>query len=166
MGQCDLGLPGEPELRFLFYDRILELQPGRHALATKAISIGDEFLPDHYSRRPLMPATLVLESLAQVGGWLYIVSEGFGIQCVLGMVEGVRIHRPVPVGDTLLLEVWLEYRHRDGATLRAEARSGRQPLLSVSRMMFASERMNNPADVRRARELFAYLSGGFEVNGV
>jgi 3-hydroxyacyl-[acyl-carrier-protein] dehydratase len=150
----------------LFYDRILGLEPGRRALASKTISIGDEFLPGHFSRRPLMPATLVLEALAQVGGWLYIVTEQFGIRCVLGMAEGVRVYSHVPAGSTLSLEVWLDYQHRDGATMHAEARFGSQPVLTVSRMMFASERTRDVAEIQKARELFAYLSGGFDVSGI
>ena len=51
-----------------------------HALATKAISIGDEFLPSHYDRKPVMPSTLVLEAVTQVAGWLYIVTSNFAIR--------------------------------------------------------------------------------------
>ena len=44
-------------MRFLFYDRIIEMELGKHAVATRSISVADEFLLDHYSRKPLMPAT-------------------------------------------------------------------------------------------------------------
>ena len=42
------ALGGIGGVRFLYYDRILEMDLGKHAVATKAISIGDEFLAEHY----------------------------------------------------------------------------------------------------------------------
>lgn len=148
-------------MRFLFYDRVLELEPHERVLATKAVSIGDEFLGEHYGRRPVMPATLMLESLAQVGGWLYIVSEAYAVRVVLAMVQGVRVLRHPRPGDTLLVEAWMEYRHRDGASLRGEIRVDDRPVMTVRRLLFASEPTGDPAEIARARDLFAYLSGGF-----
>jgi 3-hydroxyacyl-[acyl-carrier-protein] dehydratase len=148
-------------MRFLFYDRVLELEPDKRVLATKAVSIGDEFLGEHYGRRPIMPATLMIESLAQVAGWLYIVSEAYAVRTVLAMVQGVRVERHPRPGDTLTVEAWMEYRHRDGASFRGEVRVDEQPAMTVRRLVFASERTGDPLEIARARELFAYLSGGF-----
>ena len=152
-------------MRFLFYDRILELTPERRMVATKAVSIGDEFLPNHYSRRPLMPATLVLESLAQTAGWLHMVSEGFRIHAVLVMFEGARVERHPRAGDTLILEATLQFQHRDGATLQGEARDGSGVFVRVARMVFANVELKDPRDIRKTKELFSYLSGGFDLNG-
>jgi 3-hydroxyacyl-[acyl-carrier-protein] dehydratase len=152
-------------VRFLLYDRVLDLEPARRMVATKAISIGDEFLPEHYSRCPLMPATLVLESLAQVAGWLYMATEGFSIHAVLVMLEGAEVKRHPRPGDTLTLEVSLEFRHRGGATLCGEARDSAGLFVRVKRLVFASVELTDPRDVRQAKELFSYLSGGFHLNG-
>jgi 3-hydroxyacyl-[acyl-carrier-protein] dehydratase len=153
-------------VRFLFYDRILELAPERRMVATKAVSIGDEFLPNHYARCPLMPATLVLESLAQAAGWLYMVTEGFRIHAVLVMFEGAQVERHPRAGDTLTLEVTLQFQHRGGATMQGEARDSSGLFVRVSRMVFASVELKDPRDIRKMKELFAYLSGGFDLNGV
>lgn len=152
-------------MRFLFYDRILELEPARRMVATKAISIGDEFLPNHYTLCPLMPATLVLESLAQAAGWLYMATEGFTIHAVLVMFEGAEVKRHPRAGDTLIIEVSLEFRHRDGATLRGEARDNAGVFVRVERLVFACVHLTDPTDVRQTTELFAYLSGGFTLKG-
>jgi 3-hydroxyacyl-[acyl-carrier-protein] dehydratase len=150
-------------VRFLFYDRILEMQPGEHAIGTRAISIGDEFLPEHYGRRPLMPSTLVLESVTQVAGWLYIVTRHFAISTVLGVVEGVEILGDVRPGDTLELEVWMQYGHRDGATVRGAARVDGRDVMRVRRLLFASRPLRDPASIQEARDLFRYLSRGLAV---
>jgi 3-hydroxyacyl-[acyl-carrier-protein] dehydratase len=152
-------------MRFLFYDRVLDLQSHRRAVATKAVSIGDEFLPQHFSRCPLMPATLVLESLAQVAGWLYMITLDFTIHAVLVMLEGAVVERHARPGDTLTLEVSLEFEHRGGATLRGEARDSAGVFVRVARLVFAAKELTDPRDVQRAKELFAYLSGGYDLNG-
>ena len=153
-------------MRFLFYDRIVEMQPGKHALATKAISIGDEFLPEHYARKPIMPASLILESVTQVAGWLYIVTQNFAVSTVLGLAETVEILGEARPGETLELEVWMQYGHRDGATLRGVARVGSREILRAGRLIFASRPLTDRASIEESRELFHYLSGGLAIDGV
>lgn len=146
-------------MRFLFCDRILELQPGKHVISVRTVTIGDEFLTDHYSRRAMMPATLMLEGLAQAAGWLYLATENFGINVLLALVQDVEVLRHAGPGDTLLFEVWMEYCHRDGATMRGAVHIGQETALRVRRLMFASEK-SQPEDAAKAREVFAYVSGG------
>jgi 3-hydroxymyristoyl/3-hydroxydecanoyl-(acyl carrier protein) dehydratase len=148
-------------VRFLFYDQIKEMEPAKHALGTRAVSIGDEFLPDHYARRALMPSTLVLESVTQVAGWLYIATSHFAITTVLGLVEGVEIVGDARAGDLMELEVWMDYAHRDGATLRGVARVNGGDVLRVKRLMFASRPLTDQRQIQQCRDLFDYLSGGF-----
>ncbi len=148
-------------MRFLFYDRILEMERGKRALATKLVSIADEYLDEHYGRRALMPATLVIECLAQVSGWLNLVTRDFSIRMVLGLIEGARLYRPVRPGDTLSLEVWMLYAHADGATARGEARVGTETVAVVERMMFVNQTVHDAAFAQEQRERFHYLSGGY-----
>jgi len=153
-------------MRFLFCDRILALEPGRRLLASKTVSISEEFLPGHYSLRPVMPAILMLECLAQAGGWLYIVTEKFGVRTVLGMVEGVRVRRHAIPGDRLLLDVQLEFQHRDGATVRGKVLCGEEVLMEADRLVFASQRIDSPSETSHTRELFAYIKGDFQWDGM
>lgn len=147
-------------MRFLYFDRILAMEPGQHALGTRAISIGDEFLPGHYPRSPVMPPTLVLEAVTQVAGWLYIVTQKYAISTVLGLVEGAEILGDARAGQTLELEAWMQYGHRDGATVRGMARIDGREILRVSRLVFASRPLTDPKSIAEAEELFRYLSGG------
>jgi 3-hydroxymyristoyl/3-hydroxydecanoyl-(acyl carrier protein) dehydratase len=105
-----------------------------------------------------MPATLVLESVTQVAGWLYIVTRHFAISTVLGVVEGVEILGDTRPGDTLELEVWMQYGHRDGATVRGVARVDGREVMRVGRLLFASRPLLDPVSIQEARELFQYLS--------
>ena len=148
-------------MRFLFFDRFLEMELGKRALAIKSVSLADEYFPEHYPRTAIMPATLVVECLAQVGGWLHIASNGFSIRTVLGLIEGVTILRQTRPGDQLLLAVSTLYVHQDGATLAGEARVGDEVVVRVERMLFASERVRDAGFSARERALFDYVSGGF-----
>jgi len=146
-------------LRFLFCDRILALEPGKHALSTKTISIGDGYLTQHYARRAIMPATLALECLAQLAGWLYVVTENYSITVVLALVQGIDVLRHPRPGDTLTLEAWMDFVHRGGATIRGEARVGEEIILRARRLIFASQ-PSKPEDVPKTKAMFDYVNGG------
>ena len=150
-------------MRFLFCDQIVEFEPGIRARATKMVSMSEEFLPEHYPRQPVMPATLVLECIAQLAGWLYVVTEHFGISTVLGLAQEVSIYKLVHPGDRLNLEVWLTYVHKGGATMRGEVRCDGELVLRAERLMFASRQNPSQIEIAQARELFRYMSRGLEL---
>ena len=147
-------------MKFLFCDRILVLEPGKHALSTKTVTMADEYLTEHYAVQPQMPATLALECVAQLAGWLYVATEDFGISVVLALAQKIEVLRLPRPGDTLSVEVWVEYAHRGGATLRGEARIGEEIALRAGRLVFASQLSSRPEDIEAARAMFGYVSGG------
>ena len=150
-------------MRFLFYDQILEMELGKRALARKVVALSEEYFTEHYSRTAIMPGTLLVETLAQVAGWLNVVTNDFAIDTVLGLIEGVRIHRQVYPGDVLNIEVWMAFSHADGATLRGEIRLGDEQVVTVNRMVFANGRVTDPVAIQRERDRFKYLSGGYTI---
>jgi 3-hydroxyacyl-[acyl-carrier-protein] dehydratase len=152
-------------MRFLFFDRIHAMRPADHAAGSRTVSIGDQFLPAHYTRQPIMPPSLVLESVSQLAGWLYIVTREFRITTVLCLVEGAEILCDARPGDTIELEAWMQYGHRDGATLRGVARINGVDVLRAPRLVFASRPLMVQARVDEARAMFKYLSGGFVLDG-
>ena len=150
-------------MRFIFCDRILDMELGKRAVATRSISIGDEFLPDHYSSKPLMPATLILESVTQVAGWLYIATKGFAISTVLALAQGIDVQGEAGPGSTLQLDATMLYEHREGATLRGVATCEGRTILEVERLVFASKPLLIANDVERSRQFFHYISGGYSL---
>lgn len=139
------------------------MEPGKHALAEKLVTLADEYFPEHYPRRPVMPGTLIVESLAQLAGWLNITSWEFKADTVMVLLEGIRIHRQVRPGDLLMLEVWMLYSHPDGATIRGEARSDKEVIAAVDRVVFANRKITDEMEIKRKRELFRYYSGDFQL---
>jgi len=150
-------------VRFLLLDRILEFERDKRLVATKTATLAERFLTEHYARRPIVPATLVIESLAQAGGWLNVISRDFRLKVVLAVVEGVRLGRPVRPGEPLLIEAVMLYAHVDGVTVRGEARVDSETVASVERMVFAHESVEDEAFARTQRERFQYVSGGLRL---
>jgi 3-hydroxyacyl-[acyl-carrier-protein] dehydratase len=64
-------------MRFTFVDRILDLQPGVKITTLKCLSLGEEYLADHFPRFPVMPGVLMLEAMTEAGAWLVRASEDF-----------------------------------------------------------------------------------------
>ena len=70
-------------MRFVLIDRILELQSGRSIVAAKNLSLGEEYLADHFPGFPVMPGVLMLEALAEAGAWLIREQEDFAHSIIL-----------------------------------------------------------------------------------
>jgi 3-hydroxyacyl-[acyl-carrier-protein] dehydratase len=70
-------------MRFVLIDRIVELSTGKSLVAVKNLSLGEEYLADHFPGFPVMPGVLMLEALAQAGAWLIRDMEDFANSVVL-----------------------------------------------------------------------------------
>ena len=63
-------------MRFLFVDRILELEPGRSIKAEHVFSSGADFFRDHFPGFPVVPGVLLTEMMAQTAGKCLDAEEG------------------------------------------------------------------------------------------
>ncbi len=89
-------------MRFKLVDRIVELQPGVKITAVKALTMGEEYLGDHFPHFPVMPGVLMLEVMTQAGAWLVRVSEDFAhSMVVLKQAGNVKYGQFVEPGQTL-----------------------------------------------------------------
>ncbi len=90
---------------FLMVDRVIELEPGEHAIGIKNVSANEEFFLGHYPGQPIMPGVLIIEAMAQLGGLLLSRElEHTGKVAVLLSLDRVKFRRPVVPGDQLILE--------------------------------------------------------------
>jgi 3-hydroxyacyl-[acyl-carrier-protein] dehydratase len=91
-------------MRFTLIDRIIELEPGAKIAAVKALTLGEEYLADHFPRFPVMPGVLMLEAMTQAGAWLVRSSEDFAhSMVVLKQAANVKYGQFVEPGQTLIV---------------------------------------------------------------
>jgi 3-hydroxyacyl-[acyl-carrier-protein] dehydratase len=64
-------------MRFNLIDRIQEVEPGRSLKAVKNLTLGEEYLADHFPSFPVMPGVLMLQTLVEAGAWLLRLSEDY-----------------------------------------------------------------------------------------
>ena len=64
-------------MRWFWIDRFVEFRSGESAKAIKNVSLAEEQLHDHFPGYPVMPASLIIEGLAQTGGILVGEAGGF-----------------------------------------------------------------------------------------
>ena len=74
--EIQLGV-GNRTMRFNLVDRILEVQPGRRICIVKHLTLGEEYLADHFPGFPVMPGVLMLQTLVEAGAWLLRITEDF-----------------------------------------------------------------------------------------
>lgn len=87
---------------FLLVDRIEEVGDGK-IVGIKNVSINEEFFQGHYPGHPIMPGVLIIESMAQVGGFL-MMKDLENPENKLPFFAGIdkaRFRRPVVPGDQL-----------------------------------------------------------------
>ena len=108
---------------FRMVDRVVELEPGRRAVAVKAVSLDDFFLEGHFPRNPCVPEVLIVEALAQTGGIALLSARDDGMG-VLVKVEEMQFHKTVRPGAQLTLFAEVEFSFGEMAKVRVKAESG------------------------------------------
>jgi UDP-3-O-[3-hydroxymyristoyl] N-acetylglucosamine deacetylase/3-hydroxyacyl-[acyl-carrier-protein] dehydratase len=92
---------------FLLVDRIYDLEPGKKVSGIKNVSINEPFFQGHFPGHPIMPAVLIIEAMAQVGGVLLM--SGFedptGKIVYFSGIDNARFRQPVTPGDQLRFEL-------------------------------------------------------------
>jgi 3-hydroxyacyl-[acyl-carrier-protein] dehydratase len=64
-------------MRFNLVDRILGIEENRIIRAVKQLTLGEEYLPDHFPTFPVMPGVMMLQALVETGSWLLRIRDDF-----------------------------------------------------------------------------------------
>jgi UDP-3-O-[3-hydroxymyristoyl] N-acetylglucosamine deacetylase/3-hydroxyacyl-[acyl-carrier-protein] dehydratase len=113
---------------FLLVDRITKLDEGHRIEGIKNVTINEPFFQGHFPGHPIMPAVLIIEAMAQVGGLLLLhsVEDPTGKLMYFMGIDGARFRRPVTPGDQLRFEVTLIKLKGPISKMRGEAYVGSQ----------------------------------------
>ena len=89
---------------FLLIDEVIELDPGKRVVATRAVRAEDPWFPGHFPGRPVMPGVLIVEAMAQTGAIAVLFEEANrGKIAFFAGIDDCRFKRIVEPGDTLTL---------------------------------------------------------------
>jgi len=110
---------------FLMLDKVVELEPGKHAIAVKNISGNDMVFLGHFPEKAIMPGALIIEAMAQAAIILFATSgknDGRGKIPLyyFGSVKARFLHPAVP-GDQLKIRVETVKSLPNGAYVSGEA---------------------------------------------
>ncbi len=104
-------------------DAVTDYVPGERLVAVKNVTVNEDYFQGHYPGSPLLPAVLMIETLAQVATMLVVhradgQPEG---RAYLRGVDKAKFRRQVVPGDRLRLEVTLGPRRSRLARAHAVA---------------------------------------------
>lgn len=93
-------------MRFHLVDKILELTPGQRIVTAKNLTLGEEYLADHFPAFPVLPGVLMLEALVQSAAWLIRASTDFAHSIiVLREVKGIKYGSFLEPGQQMKITV-------------------------------------------------------------
>ncbi|MBK9119174.1 MAG: beta-hydroxyacyl-ACP dehydratase [Phycisphaerales bacterium] len=107
-------------MRWVWLDRFEEFVPGVRAVGVKNVTLAEDHLHDHFPGFPVMPASLMIEGMAQTAGILVGHARGFREKVILAKLKEAVFHELVRPGDQLRYVAELEQVSETGAASRGE----------------------------------------------
>ena len=111
-------------MRWIWIDRFEEFEPGKRARAVRNLSHAEDHFAEHFPGWPVMPASLMIEGLAQTGGILVGEANDFREKVVLAKVVRATFTREMMPGETLYYDVELLHMAPEGASVAGKVSSG------------------------------------------
>lgn len=107
---------------FLLLDRVLEVD-GDTIRAVKNVTMNEPWVTGHFPGRPVMPGVLLVEAMAQAGGYLIGLTEDDRDHKLIMFtgIDNCRFRRSVTPGDVVILEVEIVARRRNFTKLTGRA---------------------------------------------
>ncbi len=95
-------------MRWIWIDAFVEFESRRRASAVKNISRAEDYLHDHFSGYPVMPASLLIEGMAQTAGILVGEARGFKENVILAKIRKAEFDGYAVPGDQIRFDAVLE----------------------------------------------------------
>ncbi len=109
-------------MRWIWIDRFEVFEPGRRAVAIKNVSLAEEHLHDHFPGFPVMPATLMIEGMAQTSGILVGAAREFKEKVILAKIGKAAFQRLVRPGEQIVYDAVISQVNEMGASISGAIR--------------------------------------------
>ena len=121
-------------MRWIWIDRFLEFVPRTRAVAVKNVSLAEEHLHDHWEAYPVMPASLMIEGMAQTAGILVGQARDFQEKVILAKVSKAEFRQVVTPGDQITYEAEIEHLADEAASTRGTVRCNGEVIGEINLM--------------------------------
>ena len=119
-------------MRFILLDKVIDLEPGKHITAVKAVSLAEEYLADHFPTFPVLPGVMMLEALVQTAATLVRVTNNFNQSMVtLKEARNVKYKSFVKPGNLLTLKLEVKKMGENESTFKASAFVEDRPMIEA-----------------------------------
>ncbi len=119
-------------MRFNLVDKITKLEAGRTLEAVKNLTLGEEYLADHFPTFPVFPGVLMLQALVEAGAWLLRLSEDFRYSTiVLREVKNVKYGHFMEPGRQMRVTVEMTGRNDRLASFKGKGEIEGQSAVSA-----------------------------------
>ncbi|UCD27992.1 MAG: beta-hydroxyacyl-ACP dehydratase [Planctomycetota bacterium] len=95
-------------MRWLWIDKFVEFESGKRAAAIKNLTLAEDHLHDHFPGFPVMPASLMIEGMAQTAGILVGEARDFKEKVILAKVKKAQFEGMARPGQQLRYEAKIE----------------------------------------------------------
>ncbi|MFB9770519.1 3-hydroxyacyl-ACP dehydratase FabZ family protein [Lactiplantibacillus modestisalitolerans] len=134
MPTIDQLIPQRPPFQLI--DRLLDLEPGGGATATKLVTINDWYFDRNAEAPKRVPRPLMIEMLAQTGAAAILAATENGQNVFLGGVQTATFYEDAHPGDVLTASVQLTKLRRQIGSGHGELRRAGQ-LIATAELRFA-----------------------------
>ena len=129
-------------MRWMWIDTVVAYEPGRRLVAVKNVSLAEEHLHDHFPDQPIMPASLMVEGMAQTAGVLVGSCRGFKEKVILAKIGNVTLDSEVVPGQCIRYDARIERMDDAGASTvgtieRLDHRTGVWERIGTTEIVFS-----------------------------
>jgi beta-hydroxyacyl-ACP dehydratase FabZ len=131
---------------FLLVDRILLLEEGKRVVGLKNVTINEPFFAGHFPGHPIMPAVLIIEAMAQVGGVLLLsMVENPKTKLVYFMaIDKAKFRKPVFPGDQVKFDLEMVKLKMNTCKMKGKAYVGNDLVAEAELLSMLVDRQNPP----------------------
>jgi len=129
-------------MRWIWIDTFVAFESGVRAVAIKNVTLAEEHLHDHFPGFAVMPATLMIEGMAQTAGILVGEARDFRERVILAKIRRAVFEDLVVPGDQIKYEAVLESIEDAGAMTQGTVYKNDQKMGHVD-LMFSHVNAGN-----------------------
>ena len=141
-------------MRWIWIDKFIEFDSGVRAVAIKNVTLAEEYLHDRFPGFPVMPASLMIEGMAQTAGIMVGEARDFKEKVILAKIRRATIDGLARPGQQLRYEARMESITDQGAVTSGTIQIDGQPLGRVDLMFSHAD--HNMSDLNLPDENFVF----------